>query len=72
MVIFMRENPQFSKETITLATQRYLEEKEAVNFQYAKKSHKYIADQDGSILYAYCIAIENGDSEKSNERVGGI
>lgn len=72
MMVFMRENPEFSPEVIMEATERYLQEKSEVNFLYAKKSNKFIASEEGSTLYAYCIAVINGDNNNSNERVGGI
>tara|TARA_R110000868_G_scaffold165117_2_gene398058 strand:- start:364 stop:804 length:441 start_codon:yes stop_codon:yes gene_type:complete len=72
MMVFMRENPEFSPEVIMEATKRYIEEKEASGYQYCKKSNKFIADTDGSVMYAYCVAVMNGDNNNSNERVGGI
>lgn len=58
---FVKEN-KFNKEIIFAATKKYLDEKEAQGFNFTKKSHKFIQDLDGSTLYAYCQAIELGET----------
>ena len=63
---FLREAP-FSKEVIMEATKKYLAEKEAVHYQYAKKSNKFIMDEQGSTLYGYCLAIENGEMLRTDK-----
>lgn len=63
MLEFMTENPEFDKETIFAATEKYLNEKALMNFQFAKKSNKFITDSEGSVLYAYCQAIQLGEKD---------
>lgn len=67
MLEFMTENPEFDKETIFAATKKYLNEKELVNFQYCKKSNKFITDSEGSVLYGYCCAIQLGEETKRDK-----
>ena len=63
---FLKEAP-FSKEVIMEATKKYLAEKEAVHYQFAKKSNKFIHDEQGSTLYGYCLAVQNGEMLKADK-----
>lgn len=71
MIKFMQDNPQFTSEIILKATQKYIQEKSLTGFKFCKKSHKFIQDLDGSILYAYAMAVKNGE-EETREKIEGI
>lgn len=71
MLEFMKEHPQFSQDVILKATENYLKEKALVNYEFCKKSNKFINDREGSILFSYCMAVMNGESELK-EKVEGI
>lgn len=62
---FLKEN-NFTKEEIFQATKNYLEDKRQCNWEFTKKSNKFINDTDGSTLYSYCDALKNSqqDTEK--------
>lgn len=71
MVKFIQDNPQFTSDIILKATRKYISEKSLTGFKFAKKSHKFINDLDGSVLYGYALAIKNGE-EEIKEKVEGI
>lgn len=65
MVSYMKANPEHTPEIIMQATQNYLDEKAKSGYEYTKKSNKFIQDEQGSTLYSYCLAVINGDSQKT-------
>lgn len=71
MIKFVKENPEFSPETILKATNRYISEKSITGFKFAKKSHKFIYDLEGSTLFSYCHAVSQNETE-IKEKVEGI
>lgn len=54
----------FTKEEILQGTKNYLREKESSGYLYCKKSHKFLYDIEGSVGYAYFLAVRCGEKIK--------
>lgn len=65
MVVYMKNNPDHTPDIIMQATKNYLTEKSRVGYEYTKKSNKFIDDLGGSTLYAYCLAVINGEGKQT-------
>lgn len=72
MVEFMKEHPEFTKEIIMQATINYLNSKKLVNYEFCKKSNKFINDQTSSELFSWCLQVVSGENEDLKEKVESI
>lgn len=71
---YMSDNPDHTKEIIMQATKNYLNEKAREGYAYTNKSTLFVYHDDRkmSTLYAYCLAVINGEESKSKDRVRAI
>lgn len=72
MTEFIKEHPKFTKEIIMQATINYLNSKKLANYEFCKKSNKFINDQTSSELFSWCLQVVSGESEDIKEKVEGI
>jgi hypothetical protein len=73
MKAYMKDHPDHTTDIIMQATKNYLNEKAKEGYAYTKKSNLFIHTQgQSSTLYAYCLAVINGDVQESKERVKAI
>jgi hypothetical protein len=56
---FISSFPEYNKEIIMKATNKYLKEQELKGWAFTKKNVKFISDREGSMLEAYCKDIIN-------------
>ena len=68
MTEFIKEHPQFTKEIILQATINYLNSKKLANYEFCKKSNKFINDQTSSELFSWCLQVVSGESEIKGTR----
>lgn len=70
MLKFCKDNPLYTKDVIFAATQRYVEEKKAVNWEYMKQSTYFISKMgQPSLLENYCEKIVSGVKANITESI---
>lgn len=63
---FLKDYPEYDKDTILAATKRYLERKERENWQFVQLAHYFISKNKVSTLATECEALRTETTENNS------